>query len=504
MTKRYSEFMDEISSDQLYEKLLSYGMIFSKLPPFFQSVQFYEYYKKQTNQHGKKERDYIVYDNMRNIHIPRPIGIPNPFTYEYLCRTLRDNWDKIQEHFQAKTGNQEYCVSRIHIRLMKDFPGLFQMNYQNWQIDGTPEPDLALGKKYVVNLDISQCYPSIYSHAVPWALVGKEEAKKTKREHKIWYNELDFALRNIKNGETHGVLIGPDVSSIIAEIILCSVDKQLSEQYEYIRHIDDYECYTESYEDAERFILDVNRELKVYGLSLNHKKTKIIELPVGSTKKWKNQIAEKIVYFEKFQPYVDYREVKMFLDMCIELAREGNDAAILNYALKILGKYTLTKNAKTYVVKTFVSLALLYGYIVPLLGEYIFDKYNLSSNEVQKYIELIYNKYIDKDRFEACAYAIYYAIKNECEIVSIDIDKIITKNDCILLCSAWIYFKKYQNKAASDKLKEHAKQLQSNDEMDKYWLFLYEVLPKSVLKNEWKELKNNKISFLKDEYISLK
>ena len=51
------------------------------------------------------------------------------------------------------------------------------MGYKNWRIDGTPEPDIFLGKRYMVTADISKCYPSIYSHAIAWALAGKSVAK---------------------------------------------------------------------------------------------------------------------------------------------------------------------------------------------------------------------------------------------------------------------------------------------------------------------------------------
>ena len=53
------------------------------------------------------------------------------------------------------------------------------MNYDNWRDDGSPEEDIMLGKKYLVKVDISQCFPSIYTHAIPWALVTKEVAKNT-------------------------------------------------------------------------------------------------------------------------------------------------------------------------------------------------------------------------------------------------------------------------------------------------------------------------------------
>lgn len=52
------------------------------------------------------------------------------------------------------------------------------MNYKNLNDDGDPIRKLSIGKKYVVKSDITSCYPSIYSHSISWALLGKDEAKK--------------------------------------------------------------------------------------------------------------------------------------------------------------------------------------------------------------------------------------------------------------------------------------------------------------------------------------
>lgn len=41
--KSYCEFMDEITSDELYEGLLGYGMFADKLPPMFTSESFYTF-----------------------------------------------------------------------------------------------------------------------------------------------------------------------------------------------------------------------------------------------------------------------------------------------------------------------------------------------------------------------------------------------------------------------------------------------------------------------------
>ena len=65
---------------------------------------------------------------------------------------------------------------------MKGSDSLFSMNYKNWKDDGTPEPDLLLGAKYLVHADVSNCFPSIYTHALSWVLVGKDVAKQNQKD----------------------------------------------------------------------------------------------------------------------------------------------------------------------------------------------------------------------------------------------------------------------------------------------------------------------------------
>lgn len=148
MEKSYYDFMAEISSEELYDKLVGYGMFSEKLPPVLTAESFLNYCKTQrSHSFAKKPYGYIIYENIRNINIPRNLGVPTPMGHELLCKCLSKNWAKITEYFSEKTSEQKITISRIHIRKMKNNPALFEMNYKNWLTDGTPEPDIYLGKK---------------------------------------------------------------------------------------------------------------------------------------------------------------------------------------------------------------------------------------------------------------------------------------------------------------------------------------------------------------------
>lgn len=52
MTKKYTDFMDEISEDALYEGLLAYGLFAEKLPPVFNAVSFLSVFQRIFRQVG--------------------------------------------------------------------------------------------------------------------------------------------------------------------------------------------------------------------------------------------------------------------------------------------------------------------------------------------------------------------------------------------------------------------------------------------------------------------
>lgn len=502
MPKTYADFMNEITADELYDRLVQYGLFSEKLPPIFDASSFLNFCKlPDRNVFTDKRYLYVSYNSMRNINIPRPIGIPTPMAHEKLCACLRDHWDKLQKHFMNTTNNQKYIVSRIHIRKMIKKDTLFEMNYKSWYYDGTPEPDIFIGKRYMVCADISKCYQSIYTHVIPWALVGKQISKHNIQNKKEWYNLIDHFTQNTKNGETHGILIGPHTSNVLSEIILCKIDKELCERWDYVRNIDDFCCYVKNREDADDFLVDLNRCLNEYGLSLNHKKTEIYELPIGIVKRWVRQLQNKSLYFGKFKPYVKYTEVQSFLDYCIELiSKNKENISILLYALKILNKNNLTYNAQIYLLKTMIALSLIYPYIVPMLEEYLFDVYNASTSIIENAINLIYDKYLPKRYYEASAYALYYASRYNLKITSFNIDEIIKANDCILSLTSLIYCRKQNDKESLKKLKEYARKLKENAELEEHWPFVYECLSVGLLGEDWKKLKQANISFLKMEF----
>lgn len=507
--------MDEIEPEELYDRLIEHGLFSEKFPPIFDASSFLKFCKTSKYKKiepNKKTFSYISYNTIRNVHIPRLISIPNPVAYEILCRYLRDSWDKLKEHFYKTTCNQKHIVSRIHIRKYNDTDSLFKMNYDNWKDEGSPESDIIIGKQFLVSTDISQFFPSIYTHSISWALIGKEKAKQSKGKSnnckcadayndEFWYDCIDRHTRNLKNGETHGILIGPHASNIISEIILCKVDEELCKKWDYVRNIDDYQCFVNTYDDANKFLFDLNECLKKYNLSLNHKKTQIKELPTVIDTSWIDSIQNHISIFEKSDSYIDYKEIKRFINLILDLMSKNEDnAAILSYSMKVLREKKLSQNARDYYLKMSISFALIYPYIVPILDKCLFTPFNIETSLIENYLNLIYEKYFSKNYYEACSFVLQYATKYSVKIHNFNVDKIIEKEDCILDLIALIYCRKHNLINNICTLKEYAINLKTNKNFDNFWPFLYECLRREELPDYWKILKKNNVSFLKLEY----
>lgn len=499
--KKYYEYYEEISAEEAFDGLLGHGMFSEKLPPIFDSTKYCEYCKNSNiNFDKKKWKPYIQHESIRNNNCMREIGIPNPFAYYHLCKTLSDNWNKIQEYFKDKTNYQQYVVSRIHIKKYKDEKILFKINYGEWKNSGSPISKLLLDSKYVVKADISTCFPSIYTHSIPWALVGKTEAKDTagKNYENLWYNEIDSCTQKCKYGETHGLLIGPHASNVLSEIVLSAVDNAMN-KWKYIRHIDDYMCFVKSSEEAHEFLVELNKELRKYDLNINQKKIEIIELPNAIEEQWVFQIKELL---DTCYEIYDYKKIESMFNKVIQILKENNNnVAIINYFVKSLPFEKMSFNATKYAGDIILHLSLLYPYLVLILEEYVFSKCMFSGVALTNYVNILYGQELRNKNYEAVSYAIYFAIKYDLRIDKIESKEAILSDSCIFKLLSYIYFKKTNNKAEKKLMREHALSFKNDtEEFGKNWVFIYEVLPKSELIAEFKSIKSANLSFLKDEF----
>jgi hypothetical protein len=101
----------------------------------------------------------------------------------------------------------------------------------------------SVGKRFVLTADFSRYYPSIYTHAIPWAIHGKAAARA---DITLFGNRLDERIRESQDSQdkqTGGIPIGPDTSFLIGEVVAAAIDRRLEDKIGKLhgtRFVDDY------------------------------------------------------------------------------------------------------------------------------------------------------------------------------------------------------------------------------------------------------------------------
>ena len=186
--------------------------------------------------------------------------------------------------------------------------------------------------------DITNCYPSIYTHSLSWALHTKKKAKAQRGSPNLLGNQLDKIVRQGQDGQSIGIPIGPDTSFVIAELLLSSVDDDFCIRMEKAnlrvqgyRSYDDFESGFTSRADAENAIAILESTLNEYELQLNPNKTAIIELPIPVEPPW---VSELRLYNlgSRSQSW----KLRGYFDRAFALSKLNPDAEVLKYAIQRL------------------------------------------------------------------------------------------------------------------------------------------------------------------------
>ncbi len=137
--------------------------------------------------------------------------------------------------------------------------------------------------KRMRKLDISKCFPHIYTHSISWAVRDKAFAKEN-RTASSFDTTFDKIMRAANYDETNGILVGPEFSRIFAEIILQAIDLDIesglnssglqhNKDYAIRRYVDDYFVYANTEQELDLMQTLISEKLENYKLYLNSAKT---------------------------------------------------------------------------------------------------------------------------------------------------------------------------------------------------------------------------------------
>lgn len=232
---------------------------------------------------GTETVHYTVLSNKDSNYGLRPLTIMHPLVYVDLVTYLTkpENWEILCLRFEEFQQNSKIrCISLpSESKSSKTDQAESILNW--WKQLEQEQIYQSLNFKCCMITDITECYSSIYTHTIPWALHEKKVAKNRPTDKKLIGNIIDKKISNSQNGQTNGILQGNTLMDFIAEIILGYADLLLTErleeegiqEYKIIRYRDDYRIFADSKSDVREILKYLTQILNNLNLKVNSSKT---------------------------------------------------------------------------------------------------------------------------------------------------------------------------------------------------------------------------------------
>ena len=254
--------------------------------------------------------NHIIYANKDGQYAWRPLTLINPVLYVKLVHTLTEeaNWQAIGKRFHVlRKDPRVECFSIPQIP--SDGHSEVEAAIENY-VNHFEQRSIELSAKYeyMASTDITDCYGSIYTHTVAWALHEKDKAKAKRRDDALIGNQIDAILQDMNHGQTNGIPQGNTASDLIAELILAYGDDLLLERFttkksndanpdpndtdpdpndtdpdpndtdpdwKILRYRDDFRIFAHSKEQAHNLLHELTTVLQGLNMRLNADKTHI-------------------------------------------------------------------------------------------------------------------------------------------------------------------------------------------------------------------------------------
>lgn len=313
---------------------LSTELLPSEIPNFFSNFPIIKSLDDILDKHlqviEKKQREYTVplkFEIQKNNHSTRAISIIHPWSqlvfllyimkYEYLLINFLQ-----KSKFNARrickinkiTYNERKVLIKKRNKIEQDFGISESTTISNEELDKFFKKYFAYNKhhnlsgvfntpsfrrdshkfRYFLKLDIQNFFDSIYTHSLTWAIVGDKNIGKTYSRGGLsntFASQTDIVQQRCNYNETNGIIIGPELNRVFADIILTQCDYMVEKNlknlynlkheknYKIYRFVDDYYIFSSKHETIEQIETEITKELSNYNLQLNCAKYEIKEQP---------------------------------------------------------------------------------------------------------------------------------------------------------------------------------------------------------------------------------
>lgn len=350
---------------------------------------------------GFEDVNYEILNNKDGKYAWRPFQLIHPALYVSLVHeiTKENNWNLIVTRFGQLSANTKIRCYSIPLQSEGEQSDKAENVTQWWHKIEQQSLELALQYDYVLHTDISDCYGSIYTHSVPWAIHTKPVAKSQRNNKSLIGNIIDKHLQEMSYGQTNGIPQGSVLMDFIAELVLSYADIELLtkiqqesiQDYEIIRYRDDYRIFSNNPQDGELIAKLLTEVLIELGMRLNPQKTTITNNVINqsiksdkiywlSSRQGAKGIQEHLLIIHKLsEEYPNSgslsKSLNKFYDRIKSITETNSNIKVLTSILVDI----MYKNPRTYAIATAILSKLL-----SLLSE---------ESERDEILQLIYKKF---------------------------------------------------------------------------------------------------------------
>ncbi|ELQ13668.1 hypothetical protein A988_04942 [Pseudomonas syringae BRIP39023] len=267
------------------------------------------------------------YTTQSNFSIRAPKHVASSFYY-------KNSWENVSKYKRggvSESGRDKYVKHSSSFFAYRGFDRLYKF-YNSSQFRR-----LEKSFAHFWTLDVSKCFDSIYTHSIAWATKTKSNVKSKVQISSTFGQAFDGLMQRANYNETNGILIGPEISRIFAEIIFQDIDLQVEVQlkkkskyldldYSVARYVDDIFIFAQDLSVA-KLVSEIYVEtLRSYNLHSNSSKSIKYDRPFYSSK-------SRVI-----------REIDLVVNMFAEKFLSGEDGALRLVPKEIFRKSKLSQN----------------------------------------------------------------------------------------------------------------------------------------------------------------
>ncbi|WP_435767197.1 RNA-directed DNA polymerase, partial [Enterococcus faecium] len=151
-----------------------------------------------------------------------------------------DHWEELKKRFSEFKKDKNINCYSIPVEASKGSKrtdlGETILNW--WEYFEQKSLAQNIKYQYCMFTDIADCYPSIYTHSITWAMYGKEKVKNDENKCSgSLGDKIDKKISGMQHNQTNGIPQGSVLMDFVAEIVLGYVDLRLSKELKKLENL---------------------------------------------------------------------------------------------------------------------------------------------------------------------------------------------------------------------------------------------------------------------------